>query len=155
MGRPRKANPKTRHIGIVTTPEKYNRFKALGLVGDEAIDALLYHMEKDKTKLSIQKMQIIGNIKKIAEEIEHLEYEKLKLETKLEEINQSIGINEANGLRKDINNAICNVLNRYDRVKEIYNIYDFMDFNKEYIETQAFLVNIPPDELRALIIENI
>jgi len=97
MGRPKKQNPKNKHIGIVTTEEKFRRFKALGLVGDEAIDVLLFHLENDKTSLNVKRMQTISNIKKIDKDIEELQYQKLKEETKLEGLNEEIGINKNNG----------------------------------------------------------
>ena len=78
MGRPRIRNPKNKHIGIVTTEEKFHRFKKLGLIGDEAIDVLLYYLENDKSKLNVQKQQIISNIRNIRKQIENLEYEVLK-----------------------------------------------------------------------------
>ena len=65
MGRPKKQNPKSRHIGIVTTEEKFRRYKALGLKGDEAIDVLLHYRENKTQKLEIQKSQAIINIKTI------------------------------------------------------------------------------------------
>ena len=154
MGRPKSQNPKTKHIGIVTTPEKFLRFKALGLIGDEAIDALLYHMENKTTKLNVQRMQIISKIKSINEEIEHLEYERLKMETQLEEINQSIGIAD-NGLRRDINKAVEKVIQRYENVSEIYTITEFMEMNTDFIEVQSFLANITADELKQIILETI
>ena len=153
MGRPKSSNPKTKYIGIVTTPEKFDRFKALGLVGDQVIDVLLYHLENDNTKLNVQKMQLINNIKKIDAEIEQLEYEKINLETKLEEINQSIGVNEQDGLRKDISRAVNKCLQRYDNVREIYTINDFIKYNKDFIANQAYLANIPMEELKELLLE--
>ena len=155
MGRPKSANPKTKYIGIVTTPEKFDRFKALGLVGDQVIDVLLYHLENDKTKLHIQKMQLINNIKIIDAEIEQLEFQKLNLETQLEEINQDIGINEQDGLRRDVSKAVATCLQRYDNVREIYPIRDFLDMNKEFIANQAYLVNLTVEELTKLIMESI
>ena len=72
MGRPKSANPKNRHIGIVTTEEKYRRFKRLNLVGDRAIDVLLYYLEKDNQKLQLEKILLVENIKKIDKEIKEL-----------------------------------------------------------------------------------
>ena len=155
MGRPKKQNPKNRHIGIVTTEEKFRRFKALGLVGDEAIDVLLYHLENDKTSLNVKRMQTISNIKKIDKDIEELQYQKLKEETKLEGLNEEIGINNTNGLRNDVDQAVKTVLQRYNRVKEIYTIYDFFDMNEKLLEDQAYLSNISVDELKGLIHESI
>ena len=154
MARPRIANPKIKHIGIATTPEKFLRFKALGLVGDEAVDVLLYYLENNKTKLNVQKMQIIKQIKEISKQIESLEFEKLELETKLETINDEIGVSD-NGLGKDVERAVKNVLQRYNKVKEIYTIYDFMDLNKDYVENQAYLVNITTEELKGLVYESL
>ena len=155
MGRPKKQNPKNRHIGIVTTEEKFRRFKALGLVGDEAIDVLLYHLENDKTGLNVKRMQTISNIKRIDKDIEELQYQKLKEETKLEELNEEIGVNKNNGLRNDVDQAVKTVLQRYNRVKDIYSIYDFFDMNEKLLEDQAYLSNISVDELKGLIHESI
>lgn len=155
MGRPRKQNPKNKHIGIVTTEEKFHRFKALGLIGDEAIDVLLYHLENDKTSLNVTRMQTISNIKRIDKEIEELQYQKLKEETKLEELNEKIGVNKNNGLRKDVDQAVRNVLSRYNNVKEIYSVYEFFDMNQDFLEAQAYLVSISVDELKGLIHDSI
>lgn len=154
MGRPKIANPKTKYIGIVTTPQKYARFKALNLIGDEAIDVLLYHLENDNTKTKIQKIQIISRIKKINSEIDNLEFEKLKLETKLEEVNEKIGIDD-DGVGKDVSKAVHTCLQRYEKVKEIYPITDFIDMNRDFIENQAYLVNLTVDELKELIFDNL
>jgi len=155
MGRPKKQNPKNKHIGIVTTEEKFRRFKALGLVGDEAIDVLLFHLENDKTSLNVKRMQTISNIKKIDKDIEELQYQKLKEETKLEGLNEEIGINKNNGLRNDVDRAVKTVLQRYNLVKEVYNIHDFLDMNEKLLEDQAYLSNISVEELKGLIHESV
>ena len=151
MGRPRIKNPKNKHIGIVTTEEKYYRFKKLGLIGDEAVDVLLYYLENDKTKLNVQKQQAIRNIQLIQRKIEDLEYEKLKEETKLETINEEIGVNKENGLRRDVDSAINTVLQRFNNVNEIYNINQFINYNKKFIENQAYLCNVSFEEFKELL----
>lgn len=152
MGRPPVQNPKNRHIGIVTTDEKFQRFKKLGLVGDEVIDVLLYYLENDKTKLNVQKQQIISNIKNIQKEIENLEFERLKEETRLEEINQEIGVNKDNGLRNDVDKALKRVFRRFEN-QSIFNIYEFVEDNKTLIENQAYLCNTDVEEFKKLIYE--
>lgn len=89
MGRKRIANPKTRHISIVTTEDKYRRFRALGLVGDKAIDALLYFLENDNKKMQINKIMFLSRINEIEKQLKELEYEKLALETELNQINNN------------------------------------------------------------------
>lgn len=153
MGRPKSANPKNKHIGIVTTEEKFRRFKALGLIGDEAIDVLLYHLENDKLKQKIEKSQLIKRIKEINKEMEELEFEKLKLETQLEQINIKIGVNAKTGLDNNVNSALEKVLQRYENYKEIYSLHDFVMFNEEYVRNQAFLANMDFEKFKELIYE--
>ncbi len=154
MGRPKSQDPKNRHIGIVTTESKFKRFKALGLKGDEAIDVLLYYLENDKMETNIRKSFIIRRIKEISKEVEDLEFEKLKLETQLEQVNLEMGINKENGLNRQVDNAIKNVLQRFNN-QSIFNIYDFVEDNKRLIETQAYLCNMSCEEFKELLYENI
>ena len=154
MGRPKSANPKNKHIGIVTTEEKYRRFKALGLVGDEAIDVLLFHLEKGNMGLNIKKSQAIRNIKSLREQIEQLEYEVLQEETKLEQINSEIGISET-GLGNDVDRAIKTVLDRFNN-QEIYTIEEYLELkkNKLLLDIQAGLCNKDVEEFKELVITN-
>lgn len=156
MGRPRKANPKNKYIGIVTTEEKFRRYKSLGLVGDEAIDVLLYHLENDNMKLNIQKSQAINHIKKMREQIEDLEYEILKEETKIEELNESIGLGKDTGLRNDVDKAVKTVLQRFNN-QEIFTIEEFLELrrNRNLIEAQASLCSKDVEEFKELIKENV
>ena len=154
MGRPKIQNPKNKHIGIVTTEEKYRRFKALGLIGDEAIDVLLFHLEKGDMELNVKKSQSIKNIKSMKKQIENLEFEILKEETRIEEINQKIGVNATNGLRKDIDKAINNVMQRYNN-QGVFNIYEFVEYNKEFIKAQAYLCNTTFKEFNQILIDNV
>ncbi len=155
MARPRKQNPKNKHIGIVTTEEKFRRFKALGLVGDEVIDVLLYHLESDNMKLNIQKSQAINHIKNMRKQIEDLEYEILKEETKIEQINEKIGLNKDTGLRKDVDRSIKTVLQRFNS-QEIYTIEEFLDLkqNQHLIESQAVLCSCDVEEFKDLVRSN-
>ena len=156
MARPHKQNPKNKHIGIVTTEEKFRRFKALGLVGDEAIDVLLYHLESDNMKLNIQKSQAINNIKKLRKQIEDLEYEILKEETKIEQINEKIGLSKETGLRKDVDKAIKHVLQRFNS-QEIYTIEEFFSLkkNQNLIESQAMMCSCDIEEFKDLVRSNL
>ena len=140
MGRPRIANPKIKHIGIVTTEEKYRRFKALGLVGDEAIDVLLYHLEKGNMELNIKKSQSIRRIKSLRKEIEKLEYEILKEETILEQINSEIGISDS-GLGNDVEKSVKIVLQRFGKQK-VYNLDEYLEENEKFVMDQAYLCNM-------------
>ena len=154
MGRPKSQNPKNRHIGIVTTESKFRRYKMLGLRGDEAIDVLLYYLEKDNVELNVKKSMIVTRIKNIAKEIEELEFEKIKLETQLEQVNEEIGVNKSNGLNKQVDSAVKTVLQRFNK-QSVYNIYEFIDYNKEFIENQAYLCNVSFDEFKGLLHEYI
>ena len=156
MARPRKQNPKNKHIGIVTTEEKFRRFKALGLVGDEVIDVLLYHLESDNMKLNIQKSQAINNIKNMRKSIEDLEYEILKEETKIEQINEKIGLNKDTGLRRDVDNAVKKIIQRFNS-QSIYTIDEFLDFkeNKVLIETQAYLCSYDVEAFKDLVRDSV
>ena len=156
MARPRKRNPKNKHIGIVTTEEKYRRFKALGLVGDEAIDALLYHLESDNMKLNIQKSQAINRIKNMRKTIEDLEYEILKEETKIEQLNEKIGLNKNTGLTNDVDKAVKTVLQRFER-QSIFTIDEFLELknNQLLIETQAGLCNYKIEDFKDLVRDSV
>ncbi len=156
MARPRKQNPKNKHIGIVTTEEKFRRFKALGLVGDEAIDVILYHLESENMKLNIQKSQAINNIKNMRKSIEDLEYEILKEETKIEQINEKIGLNKDTGLRKDVDNAVKKIIQRFNS-QSIYTIDEFLDFkeNKVLIESQAYLCSYDVEAFKDLVRDSV
>ena len=149
MGRPRSSNPKNKHIGIVTTEEKWRRFKALNLVGDRAIDVLLYYLEKDNRKVQMDKIYLVDNIKRIDKEIKELEYERLKLETELEEVNKKIGISEA-GMTGDVERAVRNILQRFNN-QSVYNISEFLDENMTLVESQAYLCGISADKLWQII----
>ena len=155
MGRPRKQNPKSKYIGISTTEEKYRRFKALGLVNDEAIDVLLFHLENENIKWNIQKSQAISNIKKMRKQIEDLEYEILKEETKIETINEKIGLNKETGLQNDVDKAVKTVLQRFNS-QEIFTIDEFLELkrNKNLIESQAVLCSKSVEEFKELVKEN-
>ena len=156
MARPRKKNPKNKHIGIVTTEEKYRRFKALGLVGDEAIDALLYHLESDNMKLNIQKSQAINRIKSMRKTIEDLEQEILKEETKIEQLNEKIGINSETGLSNDVDKAVNVVIQRFKR-QHIFTIDEFLELknNQFLIESQALLCSYDIDDFKDLVRDSV
>ena len=153
MGRPRIANPKNKHIGIVTTEEKYRRFKALGLVGDEAIDVLLYHLENENMELNIKKSQIIRRIRSLKKQIEELELEVLKEETKLDQINSEMGFSD-NGLGKDVDSAINNVLTEFNK-QNTFDLVSFLEWtkNKPFLENQAGGCGKQLDEFKELVIE--
>lgn len=153
MGRPRSSNPKNKHIGIVTTEEKWRRFKALNLVGDRAIDVLLYYLEKDNRKVQMDKIYLVDSIKRIDKEIKELEYEKLKLETELEEVNKKIGISEA-GMTSDVERAVRNILQRFNN-QSVYNISEFLDENITLVESQAYLCGIRADKLWQIIYDKV
>ena len=150
MGRPKSNNPKNKHIGIVTTADKYRRFKELNLVGDRAIDVLLYYLENDNKRLQMSKIELVNRIKEIDIKIKDLEYERLQLETELEEVNKKIGLAE-NGLSVDVEKAVNVILQRYDMQKDVYNIMEFLDNNETLLENQAYLCGISSDKLWELV----
>ena len=153
MGRPKSANPKNRHIGIVTTEEKYRRFKRLNLVGDRAIDVLLYYLEKDNQKLQLEKILLVENIKKIDKEIKELEYKRLEFETELEEVNKRLGFVEA-GMTNDVEKAVGNILQRYNS-QSVYNIKEFLEDNKKLLESQAYLCGLSKGRLYQIVYEKV
>ena len=153
MGRPKSANPKNKHIGIVTTEEKWRRFKALNLVGDRAIDVILYYLEKEGRKVQMEKICIVDNIKRIDKEIKELEYQKLALETELEELNKKIGVTGA-GMTSDVEKAVDTILQRYNN-QSVYNIQEFLNFNKTLLENQAYLCGLSAGELWQIIFEKV
>ena len=153
MGRPKSANPKSRHIGIVTTEEKYRRFKRLNLVGDRAIDVLLYYLEKDNQKVQLEKILLVENIKKIDKEIKELEYKRLEFETELEEVNKRIGFAEA-GMTSDVEKAVGTILQRYNE-QSVYNIKEFLKFNKNLLENQAYLCGLSKGRLYQIVFDKV
>ena len=153
MGRPKSANPKNKHIGIVTTEDKYRRFKRLNLVGDRAIDVLLYYLEKDNQKVQLEKILLVENIKKIDKEIKELEYKRLEFETELEEVNKKIGISEA-GITNDVESAVGTILQRYNS-QSVYTIQEFLNDNKKLLENQAYLCGLSIGELYQIVYEKV
>ena len=153
MGRPKSANPKNKHIGIVTTEDKYRRFKRLNLVGDRAIDVLLYYLEKDNQKVQLEKILLVENIKKIDKEIKELEYKRLEFETELEEVNKKIGISEA-GMTSDVESAVGTILQRYNS-QSVYTIQEFLNDNKKLLENQAYLCGLSIGELYQIVYEKV
>ena len=153
MGRPKSANPKNRHIGIVTTEDKFRRFKRLNLVGDRAIDVLLYYLEKDNQKLQLEKILLVENIKKIDKEIKELEYKRLEFETELEEVNKKIGFAEA-GITNDVESAVGTILQRYNS-QSVYTIQEFLNDNKKLLENQAYLCGLSIGELYQIVYEKV
>ncbi len=149
MGRPRAKNPKNKHIGIVTTEDKFRRFKELGLVGDRAIDVILYYLEKDNRKLQMDKINIVNQIKKIDKDIKDLEYQKLALETELEEVNKKIGIAGA-GMTSDVERSVGIILSRFNN-QSVYNIEEFLKFNANLLEQQAYLCGLSKGRLYQIV----
>lgn len=150
MGRPKSNNPKNKHIGIVTTADKYRRFKELNLVGDRAIDVLLYYLENDNKGLQMSKIELVNRIKEIDNKVKDLEYERLQMETELEEINKKIGLAET-GFSVDVEKAVDVILQRYDMQKDVYNLMEFLDNNETLLENQAYLCGISSDKLWELV----
>ena len=153
MGRPKSANPKNKHIGIATTEEKYRRFKRLNLVGDSAIDVLLYYLEKDNQKFQLEKILLVENIKRIDKEIKELEYKRLEFETELEEVNKKIGLEES-GMTHDVESAVETILQRYNN-QSVYNIKEFLEFNKKLLENQAYLCGLSKGRLYQIVYEKV
>lgn len=153
MGRPKSNNPKNKHIGIVTTEDKYRRFKALNLVGDRAIDVLLYYLEKEGQKIQLEKILLVENIKKIDKQIKELEYKRLEFETELEEVNKRIGISEA-GMTNDVERAVGTILQRYNS-QSVYTIQEFLNDNKKLLENQAYLCGLSIGELYQIVYEKV
>lgn len=151
MGRPKSANPKSEHIGIVTTPNLKERFKALGLVGDEAIVVLLHYLEKENKKLEIEKILKINQIKNIDKQIEELEFEKLKLETQLQQLNEQLGLS-SDGKNVNVENAVNRILNRFNN-QNVYNIVEFLGVNQEFVKQQAFLCGLEVSQLEDIVFE--
>ena len=151
MGRPKKQNPKNKHIGIVTTEEKFRRFKALNLKGDEAIDILLHYLESEKMELDIKRSQAARNIKKLKKQIEDLEYEVLKEQSKLDAINEQISSEHAYGLDEITKQCIDTALQRFD--SRIWSIEEFLDTDKyqELFMVQANRCHKELDEFKELV----
>lgn len=151
MARPRSKNPKNKHIGIVTTDEKFRRYKALNLVGDKAIDVLLYHLENENKKLQIDKIMTVEKIKEIDKQIKNLEFEKLQLETTLDELNHEIGF-IGSDVNIDVDKAVNVILQRFNNQK-VYSILEFLENNQELIKNQAYLCGLDAAKLEDLVFD--
>lgn len=152
MARPKSANPKSAHIGIATTPELKERFNALNLKGDKAIEVLLYYLENDNRAVQLDKIRTVNKLKEIDKQIENLEFEKFRLQEHLEEVNKKIGLAES-GATVDVEKAINVVIQRFE--KQNLNILDFLAVNEELLKQQAYLCGIDYNKLGDLVFDKV
>lgn len=152
MGRPKTANPKTEYIGTKTTKDLKVRFDKVcerkNLKGDDWLVLFLGVFEKDndnvKSQRTLQKMRI----REINKDIRKLENEKISCENILEEL-PKVDMEESS----DIDKALSNVLQRFNQ-QSIYTLEEWVEENKQYIETQAYFFGVNYDELEQLVIDN-
>lgn len=153
MGRPRTANPKKEFIGTKTTNDLKVRFDKVcerkNLKGDDWLVLFLGVFENDndnvKSQRTLQKMRI----REINRSIRELENEKISCENILEELPE-VTIEESS----DIDKALVNILQRFNR-QSVYNtISDWVDENRPFIENQAYVHGVNYDELEQLILDN-
>lgn len=153
MARPRTANPKKEFIGTKTTNDLKVRFDKVcerkNLKGDDWLVLFLGVFENDndnvKSQRTLQKMRI----REINRSIRELENEKISCENILEELPE-VTIEESS----DIDKALVNILQRFNR-QSVYNtISDWVDENRPFIENQAYLHGVNYDELEQLILDN-
>ena len=152
MGRPKTANPKTEYIGTKTTKDLKVRFDKVcerkNLKGDDWLVLFLGVFEKDndnvKSQRTLQKMRI----REINKDIRKLENEKISCENILEEL-PKVYMEESS----DIDKALSNVLQRFNQ-QSIYTLEEWVEENKQYIETQAYFFGVNYDELEQLVIDN-
>ena len=152
MGRPRTANPKKEFIGTKTTNDLKVRFDNVcerkNLKGDDWLVLFLGVFENDndnvKSQRTLQKMRI----REINRSIRELENEKISCENILEELPE-VTIESS-----DIDKALVNILQRFNR-QSVYNtISDWVDENRPFIENQAYVHGVNYDELEQLILDN-
>ena len=152
MGRPRTANPKKEFIGTKTTNDLKVRFDNVcerkNLKGDDWLVLFLGVFENDndnvKSQRTLQKMRI----REINKDIRKLENEKISCENILEELPE-VTIESS-----DIDKALVNILQRFNR-QSVYNtISDWVDENRPFIENQAYVHGVNYDELEQLILDN-
>lgn len=152
MGRPRTANPKKEFIGTKTTNDLKVRFDKVcerkNLKGDDWLVLFLGVFENDndnvKSQRTLQKMRI----REINRSIRELENEKISCENILEELPE-VTIESS-----DIDKALVNILQRFNR-QSVYNtISDWVDENRPFIENQAYVHGVNYDELEQLILDN-
>ena len=149
MGRPRSANPKSEYIGTKTTQGLKKRFDRVcskkRLKGDDWLVLFLGAYENDddniQSQIAVEKMRI----KEINKQIKELENEKISRENIIEELNEKAVFGS-----HDVENAVGVVLQRF-HMQSIYNILEFLEENRELLETQAHLAGIPVDELDMLV----
>ena len=152
MGRPKTANPKTEYIGTKTTKDLKVRFDKVcerkNLKGVDWLVLFLGVFEKDndnvKSQRTLQKMRI----REINKDIRKLENEKISCENILEEL-PKVDMEESS----DIDKALSNVLQRFNQ-QSIYTLEEWVEENKQYIETQAYFFGVNYDELEQLVIDN-
>ena len=153
MGRPKTANPKKEFIGTKTTNDLKVRFDKVcerkNLKGDDWLVLFLGVFENDnddiKSQRTLQKMRI----REINRSIRELENEKISCENILEELPE-VTIEESS----DIDKALVNILQRFNR-QSVYNtISDWVDENRPFIENQAYVHGVNYDELEQLILDN-
>ena len=152
MGIPKTAYPKTEYIGTKTTKDLKVRFDKVcerkNLKGDDWLVLFLGVFEKDndnvKSQRTLQKMRI----REINKDIRKLENEKISCENILEEL-PKVDMEESS----DIDKALSNVLQRFNQ-QSIYTLEEWVEENKQYIETQAYFFGVNYDELEQLVIDN-
>lgn len=157
MGRPKSLNPKNQFIGIKTTKEVKDQYKLLGFKGDEGIRVLIELYGNRNKELELKKQQTVINIKKLDSQIESLEFQKLSEQTRLDEINQEIGLVDINGesYTRDVERSLKTVIEKYNQSSVIMDIFDFIECNRNFIENQAFLASIDVEEFKRLIFDSI
>ena len=87
-------------------------------------------------------------IREINKDIRKLENEKISCENILEEL-PKVDMEESS----DIDKALSNVLQRFNQ-QSIYTLEEWVEENKQYIETQAYFFGVNYDELEQLVIDN-
>ena len=77
----------------------------------------------------------------------------MEFETELEEVNKRIGFVEA-GMTNDVEKAVGNILQRYNS-QSVYNIKEFLEFNKNLLENQAYLCGLSKGRLYQIVFDKV
>lgn len=152
MGRPRTVNPKKEFIGTKTTREYKLRFDKVcerkHLKGDDWLILFLGVFENDNDNVKSQKVLQKMRIKEINKSIRELENEKISCENILEELVEVDIVEESSELDK----AVTTILQRFNS-QSIYTINEWVEYNKPFIENQAYIHGVNYDELEELVFE--
>lgn len=146
---------KNQIITTRTTDDLYHRFKKLcekkNWKGDDWIIMFLAKFEDEQDFLRSQINVEKSKLRKINKDIQDLENQKIGCLNLIEEMAANV-VGSDDGVDDDVRKAVDNVLQRF-RNQSIYSLSEFLEFNKDFVQFQAFLWNVELEDLERRIIE--